>query len=349
MERLELDGDVELQDLPLSEVFRRASSVAAQADSFPPGEDTNELFRRGISWFRLASDLIDRLALFSTNEDKDDIPTSDMKYLLTPFYLGELSSGINAPGSPDVRRGAVTEAVAAYSTFIASCDRYGLLGECAAAVHGELEGGMDPQTARAAKIARFKREKALKLQLEEIHKRRMTQLRASALTEEEGDEVAGVDEEDERTAWGLQIELAVQRALDCQKYLKDELQILQHAVGLSEEERAAPPPAPPAELVSELRKVAASLSQDRDKIKAGVFRPGHNLPTMSLRELAEIEQADAMRRQREEAEAAEAQHRHSEECGDDECEEELRRQRAWDDWKDENPRGAGNSKLTPCG
>lgn len=23
--------------------------------------------------------------------------------------------------------------------------------------------------------------------------------------------------------------------------------------------------------------------------------------------------------------------------------------RAWDDWKDENPRGAGNSKLTPCG
>lgn len=23
--------------------------------------------------------------------------------------------------------------------------------------------------------------------------------------------------------------------------------------------------------------------------------------------------------------------------------------RAFDDWKDENPRGAGNSKLTPCG
>lgn len=23
--------------------------------------------------------------------------------------------------------------------------------------------------------------------------------------------------------------------------------------------------------------------------------------------------------------------------------------RAWDDWKDENPRGAGNKKLTPCG
>lgn len=23
--------------------------------------------------------------------------------------------------------------------------------------------------------------------------------------------------------------------------------------------------------------------------------------------------------------------------------------RAWDDWKDEHPKGAGNKKLTPCG
>ena len=23
--------------------------------------------------------------------------------------------------------------------------------------------------------------------------------------------------------------------------------------------------------------------------------------------------------------------------------------RAWDDWKEDNPRGAGNKKLTPCG
>ena len=32
---------------------------------------------------------------------------------------------------------------------------------------------------------------------------------------------------------------------------------------------------------------------------------------------------------------------------DEDAEEE--KARAWDDWKDENPRGAGNKKLTPCG
>lgn len=27
----------------------------------------------------------------------------------------------------------------------------------------------------------------------------------------------------------------------------------------------------------------------------------------------------------------------------------VERARAFDDWKDDNPRGAGNKKLTPCG
>ncbi|MFS8034892.1 hypothetical protein Hanom_Chr17g01586541 [Helianthus anomalus] len=33
------------------------------------------------------------------------------------------------------------------------------------------------------------------------------------------------------------------------------------------------------------------------------------------------------------------------------ADDEAAQDRAWalDDWKDENPRGAGNSKLTPCG
>lgn len=40
-----------------------------------------------------------------------------------------------------------------------------------------------------------------------------------------------------------------------------------------------------------------------------------------------------------------------EEKGDDDSDDEAatNKARAWDDWKDENPRGAGNKKLTPCG
>ena len=34
---------------------------------------------------------------------------------------------------------------------------------------------------------------------------------------------------------------------------------------------------------------------------------------------------------------------------DDDDDAAVEKARAWDDWKDENPRGAGNKKLTPCG
>lgn len=34
---------------------------------------------------------------------------------------------------------------------------------------------------------------------------------------------------------------------------------------------------------------------------------------------------------------------------DDEDDAAQEKARAWDDWKDDNPRGAGNKKLTPCG
>jgi immunoglobulin-binding protein 1 len=34
---------------------------------------------------------------------------------------------------------------------------------------------------------------------------------------------------------------------------------------------------------------------------------------------------------------------------DDEYDDKVYRQRAMDDWKDDNPRGWGNSKLKPCG
>lgn len=39
----------------------------------------------------------------------------------------------------------------------------------------------------------------------------------------------------------------------------------------------------------------------------------------------------------------------SEEEDDEDDDAAQDKAQAWDDWKDENPRGAGNKKLTPCG
>jgi hypothetical protein len=62
-----------------------------------------------------------------------------------------------------------------------------------------------------------------------------------------------------------------------------------------------------------------------------------------------IELAEAQARQQREAEvAARRAVVVEEQRSDDEDEEEVARARAWDDFKDANPAGSGNSKLRPC-
>lgn len=57
-----------------------------------------------------------------------------------------------------------------------------------------------------------------------------------------------------------------------------------------------------------------------------------------------MEYQSAVEQQLREAEASE---RAAEEAADED--KVLAKQRIWDDWLDDNPRGWGNSKLRPCG
>lgn len=81
----------------------------------------------------------------------------------------------------------------------------------------------------------------------------------------------------------------------------------------------------------------------RQQYKDQVFRPGHNMPTMSLEELADNEMEDAMRRQ---AEDQQAEHEHAME--DPESEEIMERERHkkmnLENWADNVPKGRGVTK-----
>lgn len=78
-----------------------------------------------------------------------------------------------------------------------------------------------------------------------------------------------------------------------------------------------------------------------------VFRPSHILPKYTVEQQAEWEMADAMNRDKQQKEA-ERQIENSEANEDPDDDEELGKQRVWDDWKDDHPYGYGNSRLRPC-
>ena len=90
----------------------------------------------------------------------------------------------------------------------------------------------------------------------------------------------------------------------------------------------------------------------REQLVRAVFEPRMSGPTVSLEEFAEREVAEALRRQEQQA-AAETQeenavrrYRHLQEAGLEDDEDLVDRatvnERAWDDWKEQNPRGSGN-------
>ncbi|KAK7353365.1 hypothetical protein VNO80_18811 [Phaseolus coccineus] len=103
--------------------------------------------------------------------------------------------------------------------------------------------------------------------------------------------------------------------------------------------------------------VNGSLTTDRERMAAQVFQPSHRMPTMSIEE-AGLKEMEIMNKWQErnvklmeEANSSWHNDRKSKPGEDDEEDDDAvqEKARAWDDWKDDNPRGAGNKKLTPCG
>lgn len=83
------------------------------------------------------------------------------------------------------------------------------------------------------------------------------------------------------------------------------------------------------------------------------------LPTMSIEE-AGLKEMEMMNKWQERnvklmEEANSAWYKDNRKLGTSENDDEdddddaVQKARAFDDWKDDNPRGAGNKKLTPCG
>lgn len=90
-----------------------------------------------------------------------------------------------------------------------------------------------------------------------------------------------------------------------------------------------------AELISRQGKILQpfTITTDRQQLKAKVFGTGQVLPSMSVEEYLDYELANGKMMKEE----VKDEHADDTDNSDDELEK-----REWDDWKDDNPKGAGN-------
>ncbi|KAL2339606.1 hypothetical protein Fmac_007546 [Flemingia macrophylla] len=387
-----------MEDLPLPALFEQARKIHAAATDSAADQ---EVVRKGCEILHRCEDMVNNLGLFSSNETKEDISTTNLKYILVPFYLAELTEKI----AHDDRILILKASQAKLKEFISFCEAMELVPkeELESYSEGALQSVADQ---RARKIARFKRQRAAEsklLEIKERKERRGRSTKAAALStpvEAGEEEVLDDDGEEEREAldllemlkkeeemlsavkdrqskdgdkefsrdvlderakkaetWHRDAALRAQYTkpsppITCATFAQDVLEGRAKATQ-AHEHKHQPLIFGPASLVN------GSLTTERERMAAQVFQPSHRLPTMSIEEagLKEMEIMNKWQernvRLMEEANSSWYKDRKSKPGGEDEDEEDddaaQERARAFDDWKDDNPRGAGNTKLTPCG
>lgn len=324
-------------------------------------EDTAQLITESLSRLRKAALLIDSLGLFSPNEDLDDVAGADIKYLLVPYYHADLVQRLPLTSLRrrqslqflNERLGALHEAQKLYELFIHKAEQYSLSTPspeevCAGSLKNDTEDRKkNSQQSREAKIRRFKLRKSLQIQLDAMS--------MSGYLSADPEQRATQD----REYYELKIRLAALDSYEKLYVLKQEIEILSYAVdhyydeNEKKEKKVTEEEDSMDSLGDQLGQAADMLRtsfNQRQRLENQVLRPSHILPTITVEEFGTMElramERQSRRNSQREVERQEALASLSNEEKDS---MELARQRSWDDWKDVNPRGWGNSKLRPCG
>jgi immunoglobulin-binding protein 1 len=309
--------------------------------------------------------IISKISLYSLNEGLEDLNTSDLPYLLINYRIAELLQKISFT-SPLGRTAILKNTREAYERFLHLIDSYSLLSQGDAklfeAYNEDPESfstlsTSDPAARRNAKIANFKQEKELKQKLEFM--------RNSPRYLEDGG-----DEEAVRELYLTTIAFSIHMTFQGLESLNRELEILSQApvplipttTTVQEDERRRLSPTSEdrhsGRLDMPLKRLRSAfsgpiLSQEgkplrpftltstRQELQNGVFRSGHNLPTMTIDEYLEEE------RRRggiiEGGGEASGRSKTPDEDDYDKADAETMKAREWDEFTEANPKGAGNT------
>ncbi|KAK5146259.1 type 2A phosphatase-associated protein 42 [Cryomyces antarcticus] len=302
--------------------------------------------------------IADRVSLFSPNETLEDIASGDLQYLLLNYYVAELLQRVNGGD----RKALLLRARAAYERLLKMLDQYDILSPSDTNLYEKYRDDpgsfstaskTDPSARRETKISRFREEKDLKKKLEYLRQ---------TPTALQNDEAAL------RDLLMTNITLCTHRAFQSLESIAQELQILS---------LAPPPPLPGQQqpiddrqrngrnqngysdrLDAPLSQLSGGLSgpilskdgkplrpftllDTRQTVQDGVFRPDHSLPTMTIDEyLEEEKKRGGMISGGGEQSGIRPE---PDEDNIEKADEETLKARAWDEFKEDNPKGSGNT------
>ncbi|KAL1597795.1 Type 2A phosphatase-associated protein 42 [Paraconiothyrium brasiliense] len=342
-------------------LFFTAERLRNNLNSFPDSNSPTyqENLTNAIATYEACLTLSEQVSLFSPNESLDDVSSSDIQYMSINYHLSDLIQKIKSQDISE-RKANLLKARDHYERFIKLLDSYDVLSPSDAKLYEtykedksnfSVASTRDAAARREAKIGRFREEKELK--------RKLAHIQANP-------KLAENDEQLVRELHLTNLAFMVHQTFASLESLAQELHIISLA-----------PPAPPQGLtaglqdaredernrdayserldsqVPGLRYNGPILSSDgkpmrpftlldtRQRLQQGVFRPDHSLPTMTIDEYLEEE-----KRRGGIIDGGGEQSGIRPEVDEDDlraADEETMKARAWDEFKEDNPKGSGNT------
>lgn len=340
------------------DVEKKRSTIERSFDSNSATFQENLL--SAIQLYETCLSIADRISLFSPNESLEDIATNDLQYLLLNYRIAELVMRIHGQAQ---RKARLEQASRCYEKYLKLLDNYDLLAKSDANLleqYQESPGSFsavatsDPGARRDLKIARFKKEKELKQQLEYMQKNPfVTQNDDAAYRELQLTNIAYCTHQTFQSLESIGLELHILSLApptppsNAKIGLEDARERNgRHADGYDERLDA-----PLSHLSAGMRGPLLdgtgkplrpfTLTSKRQEFANGVFRPDHSLPTMSIDEYLEEE-----RKRGGMIDGGGPQSGIKPQVDEDDMEladRETLKAREWDEYVEANPKGSGNT------
>lgn len=344
----------------LRSVFEDAENKRVSIEqSFDSNSTTfQDNVRSAIQLYEQCLQIADRIALFSPNETLEDINTADLQFLLLNYRISDLVLRINDFSQ---RKSNLHRAQKSYERYLKQLDNYDMLAKSDVSLFEQYQespdtfstaSSSDPASRRDTKIRRFKEEKALKEKLEYMRKH---------------PSVVQNDDSAYRALQLTELTYCTHQTFQSLESIAQELKIISMAPPSipngptqrhtdARERTSRPgeeyserldPPSLSAGLKGPLLDSKGkplrpfTLTSKRQDFRNGVFRPDHNLPTMSIDEYLDEE-----RRRGGIIEGGGPQSEIRPQIDEDDMEaadRETMKAREWDEYVEANPKGSGNT------
>jgi hypothetical protein len=206
-------------ELDVGELYHQAQQLFHELDALASLHvDFLPKVRRGLGMFAKCLLRIDAAGVLSANETVRDMKTTDLRYLLCPFYLAELH--LKLPGR-EQRLKRVEQATQYMQHFLQACDKADAMDDAQATAYRRDESDVvTAEVQRAEKVAAFKKGKATASRLAVLLEKRDARTKRGA-TDDDAEE-----DDVEREFALLLLEQSCGKAADQLRFGKQELQIL---------------------------------------------------------------------------------------------------------------------------